>query len=378
MTVAEDRLVVVILVDALGWDIVERFGFASGLLPRRSALETVLGYSSAAIPSLLTGARPDAHGAWAMFRRAGGRSPFAFLRHAPRLPHALEWRARRLVRRLVDRRGAIRGYYDLYEIPVHLLARFEVGEAGDPYLPGELSRETLFDRLSSADVAYRMWYYRTPESDNMAALVDAVAGRERMLFLYTAELDALMHRVGTAADVVGERLRRYERFIERVLERAHNRGRETSVYVLSDHGMTDVHAEIDLWGGLERRGVRLGRDYLAFYDSTMARLWARSEVVETAARILEDAGRGRRVADAELNALGCYFPDGRYGTSILLADPGVMIVPSFMGSQRVAAMHGYDPRDGGSFGCFLTDDPTGALPGSILGVKDYLVGRVTS
>jgi len=378
MGTAQGRLAVVILVDALGWDIVERFGFARALLPRRGALETVLGYSSAAIPSLLTGKRPDAHGAWAMFCRAQGNSPFAFLRHAPRLPHALEWRARRLARRLADRRGSVRGYYDLYEIPVHLLARFDVAQAGDPYLPGGLARESLFDRLLSTDVAYRMWYYRTPESDNMAALVDAIASRERLLFLYTAELDALMHRVGTTAEIVGERLRRYERFIERVLERARSRGREANVYVLSDHGMTDVHAEIDLWGELERQGLRLGRDYLAFYDSTMARFWARPGVVEAAARVLEDAGKGRQVAEAELRALGCYFPDGRYGTSILLADPGVMIVPSFMGAQRIAAMHGYDPRDGGSFGCFLTDDPRGALPRSILEVKDYLLEGVAS
>ena len=47
------RQTIVLLIDALGWEIAEHFGFATTLLPRRRALGTVLGYSSAAIPSLL-------------------------------------------------------------------------------------------------------------------------------------------------------------------------------------------------------------------------------------------------------------------------------------------------------------------------------------
>ena len=48
-------LVVVFLVDALGWEVVRKFRFCEGVLAHRSALGTVLGYSSAAIPSLFSG-----------------------------------------------------------------------------------------------------------------------------------------------------------------------------------------------------------------------------------------------------------------------------------------------------------------------------------
>ncbi|MCK5619391.1 MAG: nucleotide pyrophosphatase, partial [Candidatus Krumholzibacteria bacterium] len=58
-------LTIVLLIDALGWEIAERFEFCKGLSLRRAPLGTVLGYSSAAIPSLLSGALPSEHGAWA-------------------------------------------------------------------------------------------------------------------------------------------------------------------------------------------------------------------------------------------------------------------------------------------------------------------------
>jgi predicted AlkP superfamily pyrophosphatase or phosphodiesterase len=369
-------LTIVFLIDALGWETADRFGFCRDLLDRRAPLDTVLGYSSAAIPTLLSGTTPAEHGAWAMWRRAApGRSPFRYLRFVPRLPHPLEWRVRHLVRRITDRRRLIRGYYDLYEIPVHLLAHFDVSAHQDPYQPGGLSRETVFDRWAADGVPYRLWYYKTPEADNARELLEAVRGDDEALFLYTAELDALMHRVGIFDDTVEKRLRGYERFIRSVIERAGKEGRDATVHVISDHGMTDVHDAFDVWGALDRAGLGLGRDYLAFFDSTMARLWCDERVIPAAAEIVTEAGAGKLIGDAELAERGCLFEDRSYGDAVLLANPGVMFVPSFMGRSRIAAMHGYDPDDVFSKGCFMTSDPTGELPASILDFKRYLLER---
>jgi hypothetical protein len=371
-------LKVVFLIDALGWRIAERFEFCRGLFEKRGALDTVLGYSSAAIPSLLSGTAPSEHGAWAMWRLADeGRSPFRYLRYLPKLPHALDWRVRNLVRHLTNRRRLIDGYYDLYEIPVHLLSRFDVALHQDPYQPGGLSRETLFDCLVSDGVPYQMWYYKTPEADNVQALLEAVSGDEKLLFLYTAELDALMHRVGISDVAVERKLRGYERFLRSVLERGERAGREVSLYVFSDHGMTDVRGEFDLWGGLRARGYEVGRDYLAFFDSTMARFWCDEPVRRAASELLRDAGAGRELGAEELESYGCNFDHRGYGDYIFLADPGVMFVPSFMGTSRVAAMHGYDPGDEYSPGSFMTNDGAGDTPGSILGVKSYLMDRIS-
>jgi hypothetical protein len=365
------------LIDALGWEVVERFEFCSELLERRAALGSVFGYSSAAIPSLLSGSTPSQHGAWAMWRRAmAGRSPFGYLRFVPRLPNPLEWRVRRLVRRITDRGARIQGYYDLYEIPVHLLSHFDVAQHQDPYQPGGLSRETIFDRFGTEGVAYRMWYYKTPEADNMRALLDSVSGDAEVLFLYTAELDALMHVAGVFDTAVEKKLRGYERFIGSIFQHARRAGRELRLYLLSDHGMTDVHASFDIWGALEAAGFSLGRDYLAFFDSTMVRLWRNEPVRGAVAGLLSEAGAGREVPRDELSAYGCLFEDGSYGDTVFVANPGVMFVPSFMGRTQLAAMHGYEPDDPYSKGCFLTNDPEGDLPASILDVKRFLLGRL--
>jgi predicted AlkP superfamily pyrophosphatase or phosphodiesterase len=330
-------LMVVFLIDALGWEIAERFDFGNGVLDRRTPLGTVLGYSSAAIPSLLSGTTPSQHGAWAMWRLA--------------------------------RPGR-------YEIPLRLLPHFDVSQLLDPYQPGGLPQETIFDRLTALGVPHRMWYYKTPEAENMRQLLEAVPGDAELLFLYTADLDALMHRVGIFDSAVQEKLRGYERFLETVLERGEKAGRPTSVYVVSDHGMTDVRDTFDVWGELERMGFRVGSDYLAFYDSTMARFWRGSRARDAAAEILSAAGAGRMLSDEELESFGCLFDDRAYGETVFLANPGVMFVPSFMGHEKLAAMHGYDPGDIYSLGCFATNDGQGKGPGSILDVKSYLFERL--
>jgi hypothetical protein len=73
----------------------------------------------------------------------------------PPVPRAVEWRARRWVRRYADARAGVNAYYDLYEVPLHLLHRFDLGQKGDPFQPGGLARETVFDAMRNG-VRYRL------------------------------------------------------------------------------------------------------------------------------------------------------------------------------------------------------------------------------
>ena len=359
----------VFLVDALGWEIAEHFGFGREYFGTRAPLGTVLGYSAAAIPSLLSGTTPAEHGSWAMFRRAGRDGSFASLRWIPPLPHVVDWRARRWIRRWLDRRGRVKAYYDLYEIPAHLLHRFDIAQTGDPFRPDGLARETVFDWMRAQGIRYRLWDYRTAEEENLRAATQAVAEPYDVLFVYTAELDALMHRVGIFHDSVGARLQTYTAFLAAVRDSARAHDVELETVLLSDHGMTDVTDTVDVWHAMTQQGWKLGHDYTAFFDSTMARTWGDEAVAAAVAQALGD--RGRRLDAPQLRAFGCHFPGGEYGDDIFLANPGVLIVPSFMGSRRIAAMHGYHPEDRYSRGVFMTDAAMPA-PASILGFKAHL------
>ncbi|UCG53482.1 MAG: alkaline phosphatase family protein [Candidatus Latescibacterota bacterium] len=370
------HLTIIILVDALGWDVAQEFGFCRDLLPRSGPLDTVLGYSSAAIPSLLSGTSPSMHGAWAMYRYAPSESPYKLLRYLPELPHPMEWRLRALTRRFMAWRKTVKGYHDLYEIPLKLLGHFDVAQRGDPYTPGGMSKETFIDHFATAGIRFVSWTYRTPETDNFEALSEAVDSDSQVLFLYTAELDALMHRLGTHHTDVGEKLRYYESRVRGALEAASRVGREVTVFVFSDHGMTNVKKIIDLKAKVDDWGVAKRRDTVAFYDSTMGRFWCDPLVRAELTERLNATGWGRVLSDSELEELGCRFEDHSYGDLIFLADPGNLIVPSFMGKEPLAAMHGYHPNDSHSRGCFFTNHASCPLPESILDIKDAMVEHV--
>ena len=78
-----------ILIDALGWEWVKPHPFLRSIAPYRRPLESVLGFSTSAIPSILTGLYPQEHGRLTLFQRAQGRSPFADLKLLCAMPPAL-------------------------------------------------------------------------------------------------------------------------------------------------------------------------------------------------------------------------------------------------------------------------------------------------
>jgi hypothetical protein len=223
--------------------------------------------------------------------------------------------------------------------------------------------------MRAQGIRYRLWDYRTPEGENLRSATAAIAAEHDVLFVYTAELDALMHRVGILHDSVGARLKTYADFLGGVRAAARVHDVDLEIVLLSDHGMTDVTDTVDIWQAMERGGWKVGRDYTAFFDSTMARTWGGDAVAVAVSHVLGE--KGRRLDAPQLRAFGCYFPGGEYGDDIFLTNPGVLIVPSFMGSRRIAAMHGYHPEDRYSRGVFMTDAPMPA-PDSILGFKAHL------
>ena len=343
------RRLAVLLVDALGFALAERTPGFAAVLPHRRRLETVLGFSSGALPTLFTGRLPCEHGRWLMYRRApraGGRSVFAGFGWLGLLPPRVRrsWRLSVALTRLVARRG-VRGYFSLYDVPRELLAQFDLAERADIFAPGSLPGDSLWDTATRAGVRWRGWNWRTPEPEALAAMERALAdGPEEFLFCYTAELDALLHLEGSAGPGVRARLALYDAWLTRVSDAALRRGEELALVLLSDHGMVDVRGTVDVMGALARLSCRWPRDYLPFFDSTCARFWWRSAAARDEVHAaLRGSPGGRWLADDELERAGALFPGREYGEEVYLLDPGVLMVPSFMGTRPLAGMHGYDP-----------------------------------
>lgn len=357
----QNELALFVFIDALGWEIFSRHDFLDGLWETAEPLETVLGYSCTCDPTILTGCMPHEHGHFSFFLAdEAEKSPLRNLGWLNALPSKLvdRGRVRRWLSRAVAAKHGIDGYFQLYETPFDVLKYFDYSEKKDIYQPGGIlgGQPTIFDELRSSGLPFTMSDWRRSEVDNFAHMQDELSkGDAGFAYLYLAGLDGILHAEGTASERVGQHLRWYERELNKLLETARCQYSDVRLYVFSDHGMTDVTRHLDLIKRIDELPLEFGKDYLAYYDSTMARFWFnRPESEELIRDLLSNVEGGRELREQELKDYGVLFNDGRYGELIFLCDPGVLICPSFMGKKPLVGMHGYDPHDQDSVASFAT------------------------
>lgn len=354
------KISMVVFIDALGWEVLKGRTFLEAQLPVRRKLRSVFGFSSACIPSILSGLMPREHRHWSFFYYSPRTSPFRPLRLLGLLPRSLvdRGRVRNLISKLVKRLYGYTGYFQLYNIPFRHVDKFDYCEKHDLFVPGGMNRgENIFDHLTRSRVPYHVSDWRDTEVNNLEALkADLRKGEIRFALLYMASMDALLHEVGKGSPLVDQKLAWYEAQLQEVLRIAGEHYEQVRLFICSDHGMATVHTHLDLMSRVEGLGLGFGRDYTATYDSTMGRFWfhaagARARIVQ----LLEQVPEGRILSPEELKRLGCDFEGDQYGELIFLMNPGVLIVPSHMGLKPIRGMHGYHPDDPDSDASLLSN-----------------------
>jgi predicted AlkP superfamily pyrophosphatase or phosphodiesterase len=351
-----------IFIDACGWEIVKNDPFLTSLAPNRKKLESVFGYSSACVPSILSGRWPAEHRNWSYFVYDPEHSPFRQLRSFSWLPRRITGRRifRRWLSKLVKRQLNFRGYFDLYNIPFRYISLFDFSEKRSPLRPGGMNRgENIFDQLVRQGVPYHVSRPEQSEEANLqTALDDIQSERIDFAFIYWPGLDGLLHMAGNDSPAVPEKLRSYEKWIAHLTKAAQSHYSEVRLYVFSDHGMANCDESIDLRREIDALGLVMAKDYAVVYDSTMARFWFFNDRArELICHRLEQIPEGRIVPGAELKHLGTFFPDHHFGELIFLLREGVLIVPSDMGKTRLRGMHGYHPSEKHSYAMLCTNQP---------------------
>jgi len=362
-----------IFIDACGWEIIRHDPFANDFAPDRKRLESVFGYSSACIPSILSGCWPEEHRNWCYFVYDPRNSPFKSLRPLRWLPRTITSRRifRRWLSKFVKVQLKFRGYFDLYNIPFKYISLFDFTEKKSPLKPAGMNRgPNIFDFLEIRGIPYHVSDPSKSELVNLQVVTaDIRSERIDFAFVYWPDLDGLLHRVGNQSPEVPEKLRQYEQWMEQLLAVARGHYEEIRLYIFSDHGMANCDELLDLNTRIEALDVRMERDYAVVYDSTMARFWffnerARSQIVDC----LRQIPQGRTLPDEQLKELRAFFPDRYFGELIFLVNEGVLIVPSHMGERPIRAMHGYHPQDKHSYAALLTNQ-TG-LPEDVNAIPD--------
>ncbi len=352
-----------IMIDAMGWEILRNDPFGKSFAPNRKKLESVFGYSSTCVPSILSGRWPDEHRNWCYFVYDPKNSPFRSLRWLRWLPTAVTGRRifRRYLTKFVKVQLNFRGYFDLYNIPFKFIHLFDFTEKKSPLQPKGMNRgPNIFDFLVEHQIPYFVTDTTKSEEQNRDDIIAAIkAETVDFVFQYWAGLDGLLHRVGNQSPEVPAKLRVYEQWIEQLLAVAKDHYAEVRLYIFSDHGMANCDVLVDLKAQIDALAVQMEKDYAVVYDSTMARFWffndhARQLIHEALKKVPE----GRVLPDDELRRYRALFDDRHFGETIFLMREGVLIVPSHMGERPIRAMHGYHPTDPQSDATLCTNQPS--------------------
>jgi Type I phosphodiesterase / nucleotide pyrophosphatase len=361
-----------VIIDGLGWEWVNTYPFLDSVARYRRPLESVLGYSVGAIPSILTGRFPEQHGRLTLFHRAMGESPFESLRWACSMPPSLvENRyARHLVKRMARYVNHFTGYFILYGIPLKFLPFLDVCEKSDIYKPGGIpGSRTIFDLLSDQGKRYVAYsYHDGADADLIKRIgVDLERGDADFYFLYLAGIDAFLHTFGDS-DLKGA-ARCFKWYSDALTElyeigrRSHGSAR---IHVFSDHGMAPTRRVADLQSKIDALPSRQPDDFLCLLDSTMARFWFfRSSARDQVMSAFDGDQNGRWLSKNELITLHAWFEDRRYGEEIYLMNEGTVIAPSHMGDVAARGMHGFHPDSPHSRAVFLSSEDYGSEPSHI-------------
>ncbi|MEI6219413.1 MAG: alkaline phosphatase family protein [bacterium] len=356
-----------IFIDAFGWEVYQRNRFfLDGMVKDSKRLESILGYSSACDPSIISGLLPSEHRMWSSFYYSPKTCPYRWLRHLRWLPDSIfsRGRVRYWMSRWIKKLHGFTGYFMIYSVPFKVLPFFDYCEKRSIWREGLVRGKTIFNQLDERRIPYYVHQSATSDEARFTALRgDLNRGAIDFAYVSLGRLDALMHKVGNAGPQVTELLRWYDRQVRDTIAAAEAVYEDVSWYVFTDHGMHNTTSGYDLIADVQKLGLVYGRDYVAFYDATMGRFWALNDNARvTLTGFLSSHSKGRVLSDDELRDLGVYFEDHMYGDIVFLMNSPIQIVPSFMGGTRMPGIHGFHPRDPDSCATILSNR---ALPESL-------------
>lgn len=352
------KRVLVAFVDALGPAQLDSAPAAFSSFVHRRKLDGVLGYSSGALPTILTGAPPRVHGRMCLFtaHRGQGPSVLAPLRWLGLLPRFVHERAalrRRIAAALAHVHG-LTGYVALHRIPPRAFAELDLPEREDMFRAATIggARSFLADaRSAGLNVFSADW--RAPEETRQRRTLRALErDPPELAFIYATSLDATMHRLGPEHDAVAACLHGISGHVSRAQAAMARGGADVTTLVVGDHGMAKVMSTTDPRPALARLG-----SLRYFVDSTMLRVWGSARDVERARGVFESARwPGQFLERPALERRGVPVEGDAYGRALFLLAEGHIFSPSWVGGT-VAGMHGYDIGCASTQAALLSDAP---------------------
>lgn len=203
---------------------------------------------------------------------------------------------------------------------------------------------TVFDALR--DTGSTITFIGSGRDERIAARAVACLRKgdiSDLTYLKFSCLDWVGHTSGPESQETGRAVRRIDALVKEVAQAVKERNERVHLLIFSDHGMVPVTRRIDVLKALDVTGLRVGRDYLAFLDSTMARFWFNSEAAGDAIRlVLDGLGCGSFITDEDLRASNLPVNREEHGEAIYALHEGALVYPDFFHRRTtIRGMHGY-------------------------------------
>ena len=375
----KETIEIFLFIDALGWKIVNDHQFLTNLLPHRKKITMQFGYSSSAIPTILSGKTPAEHGHLGLFQFAPNKSPFKlFSRLACFFKPESFWnrgRVRHHLSKLLKKLFGFTGYFQLYRMPLWKLKYMDYCEKKNLFIANGMDDiANLYDVLSEKKINFHISDWHLSDDENYRAAEKAIENGKNFIFVYTASLDGLLHDKVGDAQKVSDKLAQIQQQVESLYNKAKDFAHKVNFTIISDHGMTPLTGTVDIMKKLNNTQLVFGKDYGACFDSTMARFYYLNEKSEAIIKDLMKEFPGHFLTQAEELEYGIYRKDRAFGDSIFLLDAGIQIVPSDMGGSPLNGMHGFAPENEHSFAAILSNE---LLPNEVEKVADYFNFMIT-
>ncbi|GAB4556877.1 MAG: alkaline phosphatase family protein [Anaerolineae bacterium] len=325
-----------------------------GQLSQVRSVRPGFGYSVNLHAELFAGARPDDVGFFCEWHLDPDRSPGRRLRPIlPLLDAVLHpYVFNRGVQHLLTR--GYRPGHPMPNVPLRHIDKFAL--AAIPITSPDFPVPSLFSRHPELLVITAPPGVRKGRRDEavFGRALSAVDSATAVLAVLP-DLDGISHVAGVGTDVYWATLHQIDRHLSelvRVFRRAHPEGH---VFVVSDHGMSNVEGRVRLDVERQCGPARLDR-YMFFSDATMLRVWLRDHRLRPRLEsALSSVPHARLVTEEERTAYG--LTNRAFGDWILVLEEGYCFEPSYFARHAPRAMHGYHPDDEGHQALYAHEGP---------------------
>lgn len=328
-------------------------------------MKTQIGYSSGAHATIWSSLHQDKHGKFLIYYYDPNNSPFKWASWMIIIPPffrkffiaALKVPYYKI--KALNRSQLPEWYRKIINYPPALPPRIAKLVSTGGIIPKH--KDTLFTVLDKEKIS---WFTQTdfpvsyltkskPKLLEQFKLTD-----NKVDFFYFYYADGLGHVKGIYSKEMKDYLKKVDNTVKRLIMKAKEKHDDINYIIFSDHGMCEIKHHINIQKYLKKLPIKQPKDYIAFFDATMARFWVFND---KARKILDKVLRKIPHATFIDNKLKkkyhIEFKDRKWGDFMLVIDPHYRPFPDYFAPLKFAikSYHGYLPETPCTNGIFMSN-----------------------